>query len=328
MAWRIVAIVAALGLLVGALIYWQKRPRPLVVSGIVEADEIRVGSRVGGRVAKVHVREGQAVAAGAVLIELEAFDQDARLREAEAQAAGKRAEREKLKAGPRKQEIGAADARLKLAQAQQALAESNYKRLAASFESKAASRDELDQASNELKVAQSTVVVRQEELDELKEGTRAEEIEAASAAATAAEATVDVLKQYRAELTVKAPVAGTVEAMELQPGDLVAANAPVLSLLDESTLRIRAFVPENRLGVQVGAEVAVTVDSFPGRTFRGKISFISRQGEFTPSNVQTPEERSKQVFRIKVIVEDAGGVLHPGMSADINLDKRPQEANR
>ena len=107
--------------------------------------------------------------------------------------------------------------------------------------------------------------------------------------------------------------------IDLQPGDLVAPNAPVLSLLDTGHLWVRAYVPENRLDIQVGQKVPITVDSFPGKTFSGHISFISRQAEFTPNNVQTPEERSKQVFRIKVEIDEGRDVLRPGMTADVVL---------
>ena len=123
-----------------------------------------------------------------------------------------------------------------------------------------------------------------------------------------------------AELKILAPVTGIIEAVELQPGDLVMSNAPVLSLMDTSHLWVRAYVPESYLHLQLGHAADISVDGFPGRRFRGKITFISRQAEFTPRNVQTPEERSKQVFRIKVTLEEGLEELRPGMAADVWLD--------
>jgi multidrug resistance efflux pump len=114
-----------------------------------------------------------------------------------------------------------------------------------------------------------------------------------------------------------------VESIELRAGDLIAPNAPVIALLDPSRLWIRAYVPENRLDLQVGRPVSFRVDSFPGRRFPGRIAFVSRQAEFTPSNIQTPEERSKQVFRIKVEVTENLDVLRAGMSADVYPADRP-----
>ena len=69
--------------------------------------------------------------------------------------------------------------------------------------------------------------------------------------------------------------------------------------MDRDNLWIRAYVPENRLNLSIGQPLQVTVDSFPGRRFNARVSFVARQAEFTPGNVQTPEERSEQVFRIK-----------------------------
>ena len=119
---------------------------------------------------------------------------------------------------------------------------------------------------------------------------------------------------------IRAPVGGVVEALALRPGDLLAANAPALLLLDPSRLWVRAYVPEGRLTLTLGQEVSLQVDPFPGERFRGRVSYIAGEAEFTPGNVQTPNERSKQVFRIKVSLVDGLDRLRPGMSADVVLD--------
>jgi multidrug resistance efflux pump len=108
--------------------------------------------------------------------------------------------------------------------------------------------------------------------------------------------------------------------LELEPGDLVAAGAPVMSVLDSSHYWIRTYVPQKWMNLKLGQQVSVTVDSIPGRIFPAEITFISRQAEFTPSNVQTPEERAKQVFRIKATLKEGLEVLRPGTSADVWLD--------
>ena len=365
-------ILLVIAVLAGVLYYSRLRHEPLKVSGFIEADEVRVGSRVGGRVAKVHVEEGQRVRPGDLLVELEPYDLHERRSEAAATLAARRAELarleagfrpqeiaqaeanvarlraalEKARTGPRRQEIAAAEANLALAIAQKDLAETNLNRIKASFERAAASRDELDQAQDELLAAQAQVTVRQQQLDELKEGTRPEDIAAAEAelreasaaldlmkagfreeeiaearaAAEAASAALNAIDRQIEELAIEAPIDGVVEAIELEPGDLVAANAPVLSIVETGDLWVRAYVPENHLDLQVGQHVPISVDSFPGRRFTGHISFIARQAEFTPGNVQTPEERSKQVFRIKVTLDEGLDVLRPGMAADVWLE--------
>jgi HlyD family secretion protein len=370
----ILLVVVAGAVAVGALLASKWRHQPLKVSGFIEADEIRVGSRVGGRVLKVPVQEGQRVRAGEPLIELDPFDLKERRAEAAAKlaadkqqyeklAAGLRKEEvaqaqarrdqiaaklEELKKGPRQQEIAAGEERLNLAKAQLSLAQANYKRVKDLIEKGGASPLEMDRVTDELKGAQSAQAVREQELSLLKEGTRPEQIaqaeaqlreadqalamakegyrkqdiEAARATAQASEAALAAIDRQLKELVIAAPVDGIVEALELQGGDLVSANAPVLSLMDTSHLWVRAYVPENRLEIKIGDKVPVTVDSFAGRRFGGHVSFVSRQAEFTPGNVQTPEERSKQVFRIKVTLDEGLDVLRAGMSADVWLEER------
>jgi HlyD family secretion protein len=152
-----------------------------------------------------------------------------------------------------------------------------------------------------------------------KKGFRDEEIAQAQAARDAAAAAVDAIGQRIDELTIRSPVDGVVEALDLQRGDLAPAAGPVMSLMDVSHMWVRAYVPENRLDLELGQAMRVTVDSFPGEEFAAELTFISRQAEFTPSNVQTPEERVKQVFRIKVELREGLDRLRPGMAADVWL---------
>ncbi|QDT02143.1 Multidrug export protein EmrA [Rubripirellula lacrimiformis] len=354
------------------LVFYSKwYPEPDRVSGFIEADEIRLGSRVGGRVAHVYVTEGETVESGAKLIELEPFDlleQEAQLQfslaareadykriesgyrvEEKAQAKSKleqlQARVDLLKAGPRQEEIEAARGRLTLAEVQKSLAEKTSTRLTKLSQEDAISRQELDNANEAVQAATANVVVRQQELNLLEAGTRIEEIreatarveearqawqlmehgyrieeqEQAKAARDAAHAALEAIRRQKEELSIQSPIAGAIESLDLQPGDIVASGAPVLSMLDKNNLWVRAYVPQNRVGIKVGQRVRVTVDSYPNQPFTGTISFVARKAEFTPNNVQTLEERSKQVFRIKVAIENRHDMLRPGMMADVWL---------
>jgi len=130
---------------------------------------------------------------------------------------------------------------------------------------------------------------------------------------------VATLEERIAELRITAPLAGTIEALRLRRGDLVAPNAPVLTILDPGRLWVRAYVPENRLSFEIGTRVEVRVDAYPDRAFAGEITFIARQAEFVPGNIQTPEERAKQVFRITVDLREGLDLLRPGMPADVRF---------
>ena len=369
---RIAVVVAIGAVLATALALSQNREEPLKVSGFIESDEIRIGSRVGGRVAKVHVDEGTVVKKGDVLVELEPFDLLERLAQAQAELAAREADFERLSAGyrveekaqaraqldqqlsrqkkletgPRKQEIAAAQAELRLAKSQFELATLQHTRAKSLVQSNALTRDEYDEAANKLSAAQETVSVKQENLNLLLEGTReedlqearaqtaeaeqlfklreagfrSEEVAAAKATLDAAKAAVRIIESQVEELKVTAPSEAVVEAIDLQPGDLVGLNAPVVTLADRSRLWVRAYLPENRLSFQEGAKVRVTVDSLEGQSFAAHLTFVARQGEYRPGNVQTPEERSKQVFRIKVQLDEGLDKLRPGMVADVWFD--------
>lgn len=369
---RIVGIIVVAAVLAGLLWYSQRRPAASKVSGFIEADLIRLGSRVGGRALKVQAEEGALVKAGEVLVELDPFDLLELRSQAAAQLAVRKADLQKaqagyraeeiaqakarrdelaaklkeLVAGPRKETITAAKARLTSAQADLSYAQSSLEKTKAQFQQGIATRDELErgmQASNSAKAMED---MRRAELAELEAGTREEDIaiakaqleqaeqawklmqsgyrqediESAKAAAASADAALQVVERQIEELKIKAPTDGAIEACDLKPGDLVAPNAPALSMVDPGKLWVRAFVPEDMPNLKQGRKVHVSVDSFPGRRFAGHISFIARQAEFTPNNVQTPEKRSEQVFRIKVILDEGHDVLRPGMPADVWLE--------
>lgn len=369
---RILAVLTFVAVLIGLIYYSQVRHVSLHVSGFIEADEIRLGSHVGGRVQEVLVEEGQSVEKGQLLVKLEPFELTEQLKEAEANLvarseelkrleAGNRPEEigqakshydqlqarlEKLIAGPRKQEIDASRARLQVAQAELRFATENFNRIQGLVNTNALTHEELDRATEALDSARANVSLRQEELSLMEAGTREEdireakamveeaklawelakkgyreeEVAAAKAARDSAVAGIAAIQARIDELIVKSPVAGSVEALELEPGDLVGAGAPMMSVLDNSHYWVRTYVPQRWMNLKLGQKVWVTVDSYPDERFPAEITFISRQAEFTPSNVQTPEERGKQVFRIKATLRDGLDRLRPGISADVWFD--------
>lgn len=375
---KVIAFVVFVAALALGWFYWQEhRFKPLVVSGFIEAHDVRVGSRIGGRVAEVLVEEGANVAANAPLLRLDPFDLKQTLAESEArrgaaaarldrlvagyrteeieQARAKRdrasANLARLVTGPRPEEIQIARADLESARASSELAQAEFERLEHLRQRDEAAKTEYDRAVRALKAARSDADAAEFRLNLLLEGSRAEDIAEARAAHAEAEQGLRLLEtgyrteeiaQARAELaaadaavaairvrldetTIASPCDCLVEAIDLRPGDLVAPNAPTVALLDMKTLWVRAYIPESRLGeARVGGPAVITVDSFPGEEFTGRVSFIARDGEFTPRNVQTPEERGRQVFRIKVHIETGIERLRVGMAADLHFPGEPK----
>ena len=371
---QIITLIVLLLVAGGLVFYSQWRPARQTVSGFIEAHDIRIGSRVGGRIQKVLAEEGDRVKAGQPLLIFDPFDLNQRQLEARATLTAKQAELERLtrgfrpeeiaeaearrnqlaarlamrKAGPRAQEKVIAQQQLEAAEAVRARAQEKYDSTLRVFRGGQATSDEMAEATQRLKDSIAQLEVRRQELSLAKEGTRqeeiaqaeaqlaeaeaawqlskngyrSEEIAVAAASVKAAEAALGVIQEQLDELTVKAPVDGIIEALDLRPGDLVSANAPVLTLMDTSTLWVRAYVPSGQSSLaMLDKIVPITIDTYPGERFQGQITYISPQAEFTPRNVQTIEERSKQVFRIKVTLKDGLDKLRPGMIGDVWLGK-------
>jgi HlyD family secretion protein len=302
-------VLLAVLVLVAAAAFWafklRKRDDDLVLSGSIEARDVQVGSLVGGRVTAVHVDEGASVTAGQPIVTLEPDLLDAQVREQESRVAQARARLALALKGPRSEEVARA-------RADHENAERERRRLELLMKEGIVARQTYDDAATAAKT-------RLETLQELQRGNRPEEIEAARAAVDEAVRHLEYLHRQRQETVVKAPAAGVVQSFDLRPGDLVAPNAPVATLLEPDQLWVRVYVPETRLGlVRVGQRADLTVDSFPKRAFPGKVVEISPRAQYTPRNIQTLDQRSDQVFGVKVNVEPAPE-LKPGMAALVRL---------
>jgi HlyD family secretion protein len=297
--------VIALALLTGGCSA-DNSPRARSVSGTIETDEARPASRYGGRVEKILAAEGDPLKPGQALVELDA----AELRAKRDQAAAQLAE---LEAGPRQQEIDAAkhDWEALVAEADQARVDA--KRADELFAQKTISDTEHDQAATRARTLDKNVAAAKSRYDLLLAGTRAERL----AQARAQLAEMDA--QLR-EMKIAAPSDGVLEVLSVKVGDVLAPNQAVATLLLTNHLWVRVYVPEPWLGhIQLGEQVAVRVDSDPGKDFSGVVEQIARAAEFTPRNVQTVGERIKQVFGIKVRLDPREGKLRAGMAADVTF---------
>jgi HlyD family secretion protein len=176
---------------------------------------------------------------------------------------------------------------------------------------------QIAKAEAQVAQARASVAMAQAHLDALEAGATAEEIAMAEAQVEQSRAALDALLVLRDKQTVVAPVGGLVLEVNIHQGELAAPGGTLLTLGDLDHVTLTVYVPESRLGqVSVGQEVAVSVDSFPGRTFAGTVIAIADEAEFTPRNVQTQEERVNMVFAVDVRIPNADHDLKPGLPAD------------
>jgi HlyD family secretion protein len=296
---RSLIIAAGLGLLLVSCAH----PDSSSVSGTIEADEVRVGSRYGGRVEKLFAQEGDSLTNGQIIAQLDAAELTARRERMAAQLA-------ELEAGPRKEELAAAKADWEAQLADLELARTNAARARDLFAKNTISANERDQDVSRANLLEKTATAAKSRYDLLLAGTRPEEI--AQARAQLAE-----LDTQLAEMKITAPSDSTLEVLSVKVGDVLAPNQQIATLLLPH-IWVRVYVPEPWLGrIKLGETVKVRVDSDPGKDFSGTVEQIAREAEFTPRNVQTVDERVKQVFGIKVRLDNPA--LRAGMSADVSF---------
>jgi HlyD family secretion protein len=274
------------------------------VSGTIETDEVHVASRYGGRVEKILAQEGDALKPGQVIAELDAAELKARRDQATAQLA-------EWEAGPRKEEIEAAQHDWEALTASLALALADAKRADELFANKTISETEHDGALRRAETMEKNAAAAKSRYDLLRAGTRPERL----AQARAQLAEIDA--QLR-EMRIAAPSDSVLEVLAAKAGDVLAPNREIATLVLPQHLWVRVYVPAPWLGrLKLGDSVKARVDSFADKEFQGVIEQIARTAEFTPRNVQTLEDRIKQVFGVKVRLDNREGLLRAGMSADI-----------
>lgn len=385
----IVFVVAVVSL---ALWWWTRSPRDgsntIRVSGNVELAEVKISFKTAGRLVELLVDEGDVVKKGMTIARLDqaqllhqrdreravlaaAQSQYHQLQTAieyqqqtvigqiaQWQAELKQAEAHlrKLLAGSRAQEVEQAQAIVQEARTQFEWAEKEWQRAQVLYAHEDISTAQYDQVRARYDAAAATLKRAEENAALIREGARAEDIEAARALVERAKAGLQLAEAAKLELKrreqelaarraeidrARAQVAlvdvqlddtmavSTIDGVVLQKsaevGEILAAGATVVTIGDLDRPWIRGYIAEQDLGrVKIGAKVKVTTDSFPNKVYRGRVSFIASEAEFTPKHIQTPEERVRLVYRIKIEVENPQHELKLNMpvDAEILLDAR------
>ena len=345
-------IIIAVGALIsiGAYKFIHRRPAELAASGTLEARNINVGSKVGGRLIEVLAHEGDRVEAGQVLVRFDDAELEARVLQSRGAVAQARANYEKMLRGSRPEEIAEARAasspggyrteelaqaraEVERAKADAVNAQLNYERISRLADEGVASRQLRDDAEARNRAAQAAVLSMQSSLAAAEgrlaaakaveqrtvRGFRKEDIAAARADVLRAEGELKEAEARWAEREVRSPSKATVEVMDLRPGDLIPANAVVARLLEADQLFVIVYVPESKIGqVRIGQKAQVKVDAFP-QTFSATVEQIRQKAEFLPRNVQTADERVHQVIGVKLRVDNSENKLRAGIAADVNF---------
>jgi HlyD family secretion protein len=298
-----------------------EKKRAALYQGYAEGEFVLVAAPAAGRLEKRWVQRGQDVKANAPLFALEQVNEKSAQNEAEARMRTAEARLANITVGHRPSEIDAVVAAEAQAEAARRLSLQQLERYEKLFASGYVAREQLD----EIRASHTTNTARVAEVKaELRSAQqslgREKEIEAARTEVEAARAALAQSSWRLEQRAVHAPAAALVHDTFYSEGEWVQAGSPVVSLLPPGNIKLRFFVPETVLGsVKVGQPVSATCDGC-GKAIAAKVSYISRQAEYTPPVIYSREQRTRLVFLVEALPDASDAArLHPGQPMDIEL---------
>jgi HlyD family secretion protein len=270
------------GIVVVIILVTRPRAAGIAGSGMIEIDEVQVATKLAGQIAEIRVGESSRVKAGDTLVVIDH-------RELEAQV-------KSVRAG-----LVVAEQGLKEAEARKKEVASNLERMRSLHESGDIPDKDWESLETQYEVIKTAEA-------------RAE------AGVDAARAQLELVQTQIANAYLLSPVSGVVLARNFEPGEMVFPGSPIMKVGDLKTAWLKIYIPEKRLGrVRLDAAAVVSADAYPGQTFRGKVTWVAREAEFTPKNIQVKEERAQQVFAVKITIDNPDEKLMPGMPADAEI---------
>ncbi len=342
---RVVAAVVVLSTALIGAIAWKIHLQdeamhgPASGSGVVESEGVDVSARLSARVLRVLVEEGAQVQTGAVLIELECEEQEARLAEAQArlaaaqaQAEGARAQAEaaRRQSSAARASIGAVRAQAGALDTQRDVALREAERVESLGEHAAIARRDQARAAADGIEAQTRAARASQVASSRQASAAVAQADAASLAADAAERSVRAMEAVvlaaevaAGECRIRAPRSGVLERLYYEVGELVMPGATVGRIVDLRIVTAIFYLPNADIDeARVGMRARIEADAYPGRSFRGTVRRIALEAEFTPRNVQTRSDRDRLVYPVEVRIDNRDGALRSGMPVTVVLARR------
>ena len=293
-------------------------------SGTIECIQVQVAPLVGGRLLTFPPREGAVLKQGELIARIDPVDYKLKHNESRSVLAAAQAQLDLMLAGSRDEDILRAQDQVTQARAAARAAEADLRRIEQVYRKQSATKKQMDDAQSIADQTAAALAATEQVFAKAMRGNRDEEIRTAQALMEAAQARLAQIEKEIADCLVTAPADGMVTTRVREDGEVVAAGSVllILSRLDEVWLAL--YVPESRLGqIKLGQPAWVRIDGSP-KKYEGKVTFVSPEAEFTPRNVQTPEERAKLVYRIKITLPNPDGIFKPGMPADGYLQRNAE----
>jgi HlyD family secretion protein len=322
MAKKIVPVIAIL-LLLGAAVWFFKlrsengKHRGIFVSGNIEAVEVDLSFRISGQIKSLPIEEGDRVEKNQTVATLDTDTLLAQKGAAEAELANARAVLDELEEGTRSEQVERSRAALKAAESRFEFAKEDYERYKSLYKEKAISASMFDTKDTALKVASEEFRNAQQLVQELEKGPREQQIRAARAKLNRVEWDLKRIELDIEHSYLTTPVSGVVLVKSNEMGEVILPGATVTTVAALDEVWLKGYIGEIDLGkVKLQQKAIITTDSYPDKVYEGVVTYISSRAEFTPKNVQTKEERIKQVYRVKITIKNPNQELKIGMPAE------------
>lgn len=292
------------------------RPDGFDASGTIEFTQTDVAGTVPARVERILVDEGATVSAGDTLAILRQTGLPQDIQQRRARVAAAESELRDLERGARPAEVDRANSELRSATSEAERTAADSLRMLRLLAAGGISQSEFDAAANAARVAGARRDAAADALRLLEAGTRPDRIAAARSSVAAARAQLAMGEASAAELILTAPVRGQVMTRHVEPGEVIGAGIPVLSLGDNHHVWVRVYVNATVFAsIKAGDTVQVTIDGLAGESFPARVTALATAAEFTPRVALTEKERADLLFGVKLEITDTTGRLKAGLPA-------------
>ena len=309
----LVAVLAAAGYKL-----YQPKPQGITATGTVEVKHADIVPKINGYMTQLSVQVGDTVQAGQVIAHIRRADLEAQSAADEAALAKARVQLTDLEKGPRQQEIQEVRAVMASAQATYDKAKNDLERYRALYQENAIAAQQFDAAQSSYDIAYNALIAAQSKQSLVAEGNRPDVVEAQRAEVKRLQAVGGVTRATLADTAVSSPLSGVVLTKNYENGEYLNPGSAIATIGDLNDCWVKIYISSEQIGlIKLNQPVDIHIDAYPNRNFAGTIKEISQNAEFTPRQSITQRERANQVFYVKVKIDNAEGILKPGMPADV-----------
>jgi HlyD family secretion protein len=290
-------------------------------SGTIEATTILLSAQTAGEVKNIFFDEGDLINSGDTLLIIDHEILLIRKRQALSQRDGAKAKLDLAITGAREEDIGLTQEQQFQAKSNFELAEKDFERMKKLYHEQVITKKQYDDAETRYKISRSQLKAANENLKKIKNISRPEEITQLRANYENSLANLEMIDKQINDSHIIAPIEGFIVESFLELGETVNMGSSVYKISNLSTVELTVYVNETDLGkVKLGQSAEVSIDTYADRTYEGKVIYISPEAEFTPKNIQTKDERTKLVFKVKIELPNPDFEMKSGMPADAKIN--------